>query len=282
MSDNTNVSHNVMNTLIEAIKYISENYRQEFSNSQAIETSTLFMGGPIPKFLYRGEAQLWEKTQSTVTRQQLKDNTDFIEINYWITGRHHLTGTVQNIYSLYNFLRERLYNISVAEEHFGSPDLDKAIAGLLQHYGFDTSLIDFTSEIGVAAFFATFNSKIGNVGQIFVLPTTDIENYVFDLSLDKASRPKKQKAFALVLPQGYDLKMENLVSFRKAFSVKFQLTAEDKERFYRNDLLSVDDDNVVIDLVDWFDCHISDNTKVSDRVKKYFRTKIENLKQHCG
>jgi hypothetical protein len=271
-----------MKSLIEAVDYINKNYRQGFSDNQTNNVSTLFVGGPMPKFLYRGEAKLWEKTQSNASRNRLTDDPDFSEINYWITGRHLKIGVVQNNYSLYNFLRESLYGISVVDEYFSNPNLDKAIAGLLQHYGFDTCLIDFTSEIDVAAFFASFNSATGNEGQIFVLPTINIEDYVFDLSLDKASRPKKQKAFALVLPQDYDLKTENSLSFKKGFSIKFRLTTNDKERFYRDDLLSIAGDNVVIDIVNWFDCHIATNPQVSDRVKQYFRVKKEYLDQHCG
>ena len=95
-----------------------------------------------PTFLFRGERTKWKETKSTASRKNLLVSPTFDEINYWISGLHKISGQTLNNYSLYMFLRTVLNTDNV-----------ELIGGLLQHYEFDTSFIDLTSDINVAAYF---------------------------------------------------------------------------------------------------------------------------------
>jgi hypothetical protein len=265
-----------MMNLTEAVAHIDANYKQEFPVNEVSSTFIPDYGfGPLPKFLYRGEAQIYNETKSTASRIRLLTEPDFNEINIWLSGRHYPTGVLLKDNSLYHFIRESIFGVSVVDAETDDPNIDRMIAGLLQHYGFDTAWVDFTSEILVAAFFASSQSAPGSEGRLFILPTSGIEEYVFDLRSDKPRRPKRQSAFALVLPYSYDLKMDNVVSPKNGISIPFCLTQEDITRFDRKDLLSVVNDATVTDLRAWFECHIAHNPEVSESVRQYFKKKID-------
>jgi hypothetical protein len=194
---------------------------------------------------------------------------------------HKVSGQILNIYSLYFFLRETLWGISSVDEH-NNAEVEKSIAGLLQHYEFDTAFIDLTSDINVAAFFASFQGQVDDIGQILIIPTTNIENRFFDLTSELGDRPKKQKAYVILAPQQLDLKSDHFKTLTGSTWIEFKLTTKDKEKYSHSNLLSTSNDKIVKDIFDWFESHVQDKESITPEVRKYFGDKIDNLKKYRG
>jgi hypothetical protein len=265
-----------MQSLQETISFISDNYPQDSIDLDDFDLLSLTnIKKKQPKFLYRGEKTDWKETKSKVSRNNLINHSDFNEINHWVSGRNIRTGHVSNRYSLCFFLREALREISCITQ-------DESIPGLLQHYNFDTSFIDLTSDIKVAGFFASYQANIGDIGQIMIIPTQSIENRFFDLTTGLGERPKQQKSYVIIAPLEFDLKSEGFLNNTKSVWKKFKLTEEDKEIYNNPNLLSTTNDQVVVNIIDWYECHIQDNESVSKNVGAYFKSKIEGLRKYCG
>lgn len=231
----------------------------------------------LPKYLFRGErTQEWTETRSTSSRKGLLDSSDFQEINYWLAG--HGVGQIGNQNSIYFFLREAIFDIScVYQRTTYDSNIDTSIAGFLQHYGFDTSFIDLTSDISVAAFFAAHEGTVGDIGQLLVLPTKPIEGGFFDLSQEFANRPKQQHSFVILAPPDFDLKSRRFQEWTNSVWIKFELTQRDKEIFTKTNLLSTINDKIADHIVDWYDTHIKANADISVNVRDYFSKAINNL-----
>jgi len=166
-------------------------------------------------------------TTSTSYRYFKENPPLFEEINYYLTGVHPKIPFQTNEYSLYHFLREGLFGVSIVEKSKDT-NIDTFIAGLMQHYQFDTALIDLTSDINIAAHFACAGD-IGNVGQILTILTSSIENRYFDLTQSPGRRPQIQKSFVMSLPNGLDLKSFEFIRNYNAVWLPFTITEEDKK-----------------------------------------------------
>lgn len=235
---------------------------------------------PQPKYLFRGErTELWTETKSTFSRNLL-GKPIFNEVNHWISGHHPTNPNFRtNTSSLYYFLREAVFGLTPFDQN---PDtnIELSIVGIMQHYEFDTSFFDLTSDLNVAAYFATLGSKIGNIGQLMIISTKFIEDKYFDLSEEVANRPKTQSSFVLYGTHELNLKSTNFIEEYSVLWRKFQITKEDIESFRALDFLSTRGDRIAQEIYDWYDCHILDNAEITPETSNYFKNKIENLKQY--
>lgn len=165
------------------------------------------------------------------------------------------------------------------DENQNHPNRDLAIAGLMQHYGFDTSFLDFTSELSIAAAFAATGS-IGDTGQIMVLKTEVVEDKYFDLTQIAGNRPKIQSAFALWGNSNLDLKSDDLKKSYESHWLKFTLTEQDKRTFDDPDILSIKEDEVATHIFDWYETHVLTKEDINQNIAEYFADKIDALKKH--
>lgn len=268
-------------TLREAVDFVNKHYPQELIEFRDFNlTSKAFESKRYPRFLFRGERSiLWKETKSTFSRNNLGNNLIFEEVNYWLTGRHLISTEIINNYALYFFLREQFWHISVVQKTQPDIQIDLSIASFLQHYGFDTSFVDLTSCILVAAFFASSRAKAKDQGQILVLPSEKLEGRIFDLTLEAANRPKRQKAFSIQVPEHYDLKSEGVKSILNPVWINFELTEEDKMYFDDPNLLSTKEDQVASAIIDWFETHVNGNVDIGSATKLYFERIISDLKK---
>lgn len=264
-------------TLTEAVDYIEKVYPQETVqlNDYSFELNSIArISGP--KFLYRGErSSSWLECKSTSSRNKTLEHPNIDEITHWIFGAAN--GYNQNRYSLYFFLRSLQWGISNVEDQTDNIQLDASIAAALQHYGFDTAFIDLTSDINVAAFFAAHKGKVGETGQLLVIPTENIENRFFDLTKHFGDRPKRQKSFVLMAAPSDDLKSLRFLQATKSKWISFTLSMDDKDRYTTNDLLEVEGDKLADDIVDWYQSHINSNNSISESVRKYIDARVRNL-----
>lgn len=268
-----------MKSLKETIDVITHEHPQQFVDLNDYDLSSKKMIiKKLPKYLYRGErTDKWSETKSTSSRKNLPGHPDFKEINHWITGRHLVGGQLLNPFCICHFLREAIWNIPCIDADYDNAAIDASIAGLLQHYGLDTSFIDLTSDIRVAGFFAAHKGEVGDVGQLFIIPTKSIENRFFDLSTEFGERPRKQSSFVVWAPPALDLKIEQFITSTGSSWLKFQLTNEDKDFFSTPDLLAPQNDKVVKLIVEWYDNHIKGNNKISGGTAEYFGSAINSL-----
>ena len=105
--------------------------------------------------------------------------------------------------------------------------------GFLQHYGFPTEYVDVTSDVSVAASFAS-SLRVGEVGAMCIIPTEPLlsRGNLIDLRRHPmAPRPRLQSAFALHVPEYPDLKASDAVAVLQLTWIKFRLTELDASRF---------------------------------------------------
>ena len=264
-----------MLSLTELVEKITVEFPQEVVLLNYFDFNTLKNALiPQPKFLFRGErTNTWADSKATFSRN-LQNHDSFEEINYWLTGIHIFTMHRVNFYSLYYFIRESFWpNL---EQQLVQSRVEEYIAVILQHYGFDTALLDVTSDLFVAASFAS-SGNLGDSGQIMVLETKNIEDQYFDLTQMNANRPKRQSAFGLWGTPQLDLKGLEFTALYKPTWHQFILAPDDKNRFSNPDLFSLTDDVVAECIVEWFETHIIKNSAVSNMVKTYFKQKIDLL-----
>jgi len=268
-----------LTTLVEQLKYDfpQESIPLKLFNFQTRQEEMCAQ----PKYFFRGERSAdWLTSKSTFSRSLL-NHDDFREINYFITGKIYPTGMSysDSRYSLYHFLREGLYNISGFDELYDNPKIDEAIAGLLQHYGFDTAFLDITSDIQIAAAFAS-TGEPGTSGQVMVIASKNIENQYFDLSQLMGNRPKIQSAYALWGGPELDLKSKEFEETSGCLWFPFTLTTEDKVAFDRSEILSVKNDQVAAEILQWYELYVPTHPAISSTVASYFEKKIKALKAH--
>ncbi|MCH8319250.1 MAG: FRG domain-containing protein, partial [Bacteroidetes bacterium] len=147
-------------SLTELIKLLKTEYHQSPIEATIFDfEKTQDVKSPEPKYFFRGENRIYEKTNTTLSRLFEKQIFNQYELCEFYSSHFHL----------YLFLREALWNVSVVEKkNHKNPFIEIAIAGVLQHYGFDTSFLDLTSNIEIAANFAAMN-KAGSQGSILVI-----------------------------------------------------------------------------------------------------------------
>ena len=234
-----------------------------------------------PSYLFRGQRSIeWKTTHATIFRNeplvvQLKS-----DIDKWIAGQHPLLGVQINNYTLYYFLREALWEKSCVDGLPDDFDVQQTIAGIMQHYGLDTAMIDLTADLHTAAFFASNQAVPGTIGQLMVVPTENLAGSIFNLAADQCLRARRQQAHALLGTSGLDLQSDN---FKDKFNAKwfsFQLTDDDVKTFHNPTLLSIEGDLTARSIVNWYDHHIRGSEEISVGFKTYLAKKVNTLRIH--
>jgi hypothetical protein len=264
--------HKKMN-LTELIEQINNNYKQseirtkifDFECNQEIEALQ-------PIYFYRGECNSYPDTVTTLVRLLRKDKLKSNELQEYI----HVH------YNLYLFLREAIFGVSCIEtSDHGKPCIELFISGILQHYGFDTSFIDVTSNLKIAANFASMNN-IGSKGKILVIESKFINddkvNYYFDLTRCPGSRPKTQSSFVIWDQfKNLNLKDENFLLKHNGIWLDFELTKEDKEAFCDTSIRSVKNDEVSNQLNEWMNYSSFVKQIKSSMIKDLLNEKFSKL-----
>lgn len=205
-------------SLDDCVKYIRKKYLENKEN---------------PKFLYRGEAGCFRNTYSSYERLFRSNQFNSEEL-------HCLQDVI--VYVCENLNREFVFSDpkggSMINKNLGNMT---EVSGLIQHYGFPTRLVDLTSSLDIATYFA-FGADhrnrpdllVGEKGKLGIVNIANLvkENVVFNLKMSKAKRPKRQFAYALLLQESEDLK--NLESGVKWFD--FTLAQSDVPLYDRRDL----------------------------------------------
>lgn len=168
-------------TLTACVRAVTEHYREASAvRVVAYEIATMRPAGytMAPAFVFRGESNVaWTATTSSMERLRQTSGLSQSE--------------QQEVLSVVTAIQEHLQKWLKL-----SPPL---AAGLLQHYGFPTEVIDVSPRIEVAAFFAAFENVSGT-GSITVFPLAALANRskVFDLTpLTFAARPTSQSGWAI-------------------------------------------------------------------------------------
>lgn len=272
-----------MQSLIELTNEIHTNFPQESISASVFDFEELKkVIKPQPKYLFRGErTQLWTETKSKFSRN-LFGKSFFNEVNYWISGHHHaIPEEKTNDFSLYYFLRESIFGLTPFDSNPDS-NIELSIVGIMQHYEFDTSFFDLTSDLNIAAYFATLGSNIGDIGQLMIISSESVENKYFDLSQEIANRPQIQSSFVLWDSPELDLKSKMFTNKYGALWFKFEVTQSDIDRFQTLNVLSTEGDKIAQEIYDWYDSHINNNLNIGLETSKYFGNKIDQLKKYVG
>lgn len=186
-----------------------------------------------PKFLYRGEAGCFQNTYSSYERLFRSNQYNSEELHYLQDIVIHVSENMNR-----EFVSSDPKGNSLDNKNLGSLT---NVSGLIQHYGFPTRLVDLTSSLDIATYFAfgaDHRNKpdllVGEKGKLGIIniATLTNENVVFDLKMSEAKRPKRQFAYALLLQESEDLKNPD-------FGVKwfdFTLIQSDIPLYNRRDL----------------------------------------------
>ncbi|GAB4015280.1 hypothetical protein GCM10028808_40170 [Spirosoma migulaei] len=232
---------------------------------------------PNDKYLYRGEHKLYSEIKPTSARDlKFKKLTEEHQKEVYAILTGHMYGTdYQYDYStqiagLYYFLREAIFGIGILDAPSASTlEIDAEIFGIFQHYGFSTAFIDLTDDINVAAHFSSAGGVVGSEGRIMIIPKDRLNKELFNGTSSLAQRPFRQRAYFLLIPEGYDLLSDDFIRDYDVKFLKFHLSENDKTEFNNSDLLSTNADQVADDIRDWYATHIKDNGKISQPVKDY-------------
>jgi hypothetical protein len=231
--------------LKEVVAHIKERYvQEEVLLNQFDYQQNQFYAKPNPKYLFRGE-QIFPSTKSAYHR--LKENApQFLNeiTTYSLDLATHL------MFSIFPNIRNSDNNYQ--------PVID-LIGAYLQHYGFPIMYLDFTQNVNVAAFFATFNNTLGQ-GRICVIETStlvDNGECILKLSDNNANRPRLQEAFALRM---YDDKpdLKNSNHF-KTHWIEFTINESDIKEFSNPKLLSTKNDIISDLIISYLITHSSTN-----------------------
>jgi len=279
-SDMVNIlfKEKIMSTLDELIQYLKTKHPQEMVDLNVTNFATNSVERkPQPKYLFRGERTIDWKTSPTTFSRNLLGKPILEHVNYLLTGQSiHIPLTYQ-CHSLFHFLREDLFNIGICNEEPYSAQIDVELAGIFQHYGFDTCLLDLTGDINIAASFASTGSP-GDVGQIMMLESKKIEDKYFELTAQPGNRAIRQNAYGLLGTPNLDVKSPDFSDEFEPKWFKFILTQNDKLKYTNNEMLSVTGDRVVSSIKEWWIEVGSKDLKASDEAKTYIEMKIALLK----
>jgi FRG domain len=164
-------------------------------------------GYPVPDYVFRGESGVYKNTFSSMRR--LSASGRAMEDVAHICAR--LVSAFQDKYGLES----------------------KEAIGFLQHYGYPTDYIDVTSDVSVAASFAS-SLRVGDEGAICTLRTKPLveREALIDLRQHPmAPRPRQQSAFAVHLSEYPDLKAPETVEALQLNWMEFRFTELDEARF---------------------------------------------------
>jgi hypothetical protein len=203
-------------SLTEAFAFILGQYQLQPNDCSWTELSSgLVVPDEAPRYLFRGECGGFPDTVSSARRP----STYAARV-----GGRPSPFPVQELLQLADALIWR----------FQQPDygLDRGSAvGLLQHYGFPTTAIDFTGHLGYAFAFAA--EKTSPVGRVAVMPysSSGVAARVINWTEHGwAERPRRQAAFGLIMAAGLtDLKSEAVRSRLNVKWYQFPVSPSDKD-----------------------------------------------------
>lgn len=240
--------------LTELIDYLNNEFKQEEIPLDEFDyQNNCFNKKPNPKYLYRGENDFYSATKSNYHR--LLDSCFFTNSQLFLFNDYIVR-------LLIDLMANHLQLVGRDDpNHY--PCINEA-GGYLQHYGFPIMWLDFTSDINIAAFFASYKNQ-NRQGRICVTETTNLlnENQIFKLDKSIAKRPTLQKAFALrMFDEKPDLKRANDFVTRW---YEFNLTESDLT-FQKNDyLLSTKGDRICETILNYIE-----NNKINDsKIQEY-------------
>lgn len=268
----------IMHSLEDLVQLITNDYPMVLEERQLTNMTTHTIERlPQPKYLYRGERTIdWPTSPTTFTRNLLGKNI-FEDVNYLLTGSALKYDFTYQHHSLFQFLREDLYGIGAINPPDYPAQIDADLAGIFQHYGFDTCLLDLTSEIRIAASFAAMG-KPGDIGQIMILETSKIEDRYFDLQQQPGNRAAAQRGYGLLGTRALDVKSKEFSDLYQPLWLKFILTENDRIKYANNLMLDVSNDRVADAIKSWWEHVGSRDQRASDEAKNYIGNKIAQLK----
>jgi hypothetical protein len=162
---------------------------------------------PVPDYVFRGESGVYKHTFTSMARLSASDR------------------------AMEDVAHIRAHVVTAFGEKFGLEP--KEAVGFLQHYGYPTDYLDVTSDVSVAASFAS-SLRVGDEGAICILPTKPLveREALIDLRQHSlAARPRLQSAFAVHLPDYPDLKAPAAVEALQLTWMEFRFTEVDEARF---------------------------------------------------
>ena len=145
---------------------------------QLIHTLSLLVGGGIDNFVYRGESKCFDTVSSSLYRQLYELSSDHFDIGE--AEQRQLDHAKQ-------FTKET----------------DKlAILAEIQHRGGNTNLIDFTTDLNIALFFACKFSQDKD-GRVILLSRYNSANYTIRRAVQPSNMADAQKSMFVISKQGY-------------------------------------------------------------------------------
>lgn len=237
--------------LKEVVEYINKNYQQiDVLLREKDYVQNDFFEKPNPKYLFRGE-KIYPTTKSNYHRNPITNAEQKYILNISCDLYQELNGRIDQTSTEY------------------IPNINQ-IGAILQHYGFSIMWLDFTEDVRIAAFFASYKNETGK-GRIWIIETKSIiENeMIFKLESNVAKRPSIQKAYALRM---FDDKpdFQNPEHFN-SIKIDFDLTKEDIKHFENKVLLSTSSDQISDFII-----HYIENNTVDDRNLMNILLKIKN------
>jgi hypothetical protein len=178
----------------------SQPYGRDVLNPHATSDS-------IPDYLFRGESGVFGTTCSSMAR---------------LSGSGR---ALEDVASIRDKLVEKL-----GEKCGLTPP---QALGYLQHYGYPTEYLDVTSDVSVAASFAS-RLRVGDSGAVCIVPTKPLQERGSLIDLRRhplAPRPRLQSAFAMHIPEYPDLKSAATRRALQTIWMEFQFTDLDAARF---------------------------------------------------
>ena len=181
-------------------------------------------------YLYRGQSQEFTPCVPTLYRGNLPEERIFVE-------RMRLT-----------VFKRLLESHPVVSHFFRKHDFVVDVEGMAQHYGLKTCVLDLTSNLDIAFFFATcpydpqsdtyscVTDEETHEGVLYVfdplfdnepIPLPDFSDYmrgnIRPIGLQAFRRPGAQEGYALHIPKGQST---------KSWMFRFSYTAEDSKHYY--------------------------------------------------
>jgi hypothetical protein len=213
MLDNDFFASKVFNSLQDCVKFIQDNFPENKLiqiEAKDLDTGESFSSA-FPAHFYRGEKKCYPTSTSSLYRIATDDLLSQI-----------MKEKIASIAKAIDLEFQEFANIS--------PILSEAY---LQHYGLPTTLLDITSHLDIAAYFASCGN-VGDIGLICVFNYDDMDSdtNIIDLRNHRfAQRPKWQHAFGFSHNIFSDLKKSDCIERLALKWFSFALTQTDIAKF---------------------------------------------------
>ena len=250
-------------SLDEAYQFLRREYVQELPTQVGLQQpSGLVIPQPQPKYIFRGECGQYPTTVAGQYRPNLTSLSD---------GKRITSADRESVTALLPTLADRFTRKDYSMDgHFA--------IGLLQHYGFPTRLVDFTSDPGHAITFAAAGEA--SIARVCVLPTDSMLNSVSIINLTEhpwCERPRRQSAFAVILPRDCrDFKDRELHSVLRSRWYEFPISDEDRALWRERhiELLRLDNDPSAGFIRHHITEYVETNGKLSPRFTEWLLERI--------